>query len=376
MFPVNDNPKSYDKINGRLKSTLSTNTISTYSGKTFNSYSLVSTKVTGTESVSNTQNTEFYEILFYNRALTQNEFDSVISYLENKWNIPASDYSQVAKVNVNWIGKTGTTTDSVTLTQVSPAQQYYTALFGEVSGQTVLDTTQTSFVSTQQDATGFNWLLTDSNGYTVTSGNCIDVNVSLTLSAGTYNLSGQTSYTCIPLELLLLDGQDPNSINSGSTQWNAVQTPFVNNSYATLTNGAAYTTSYNGGVSYDGVDDYSKFLDENSLDYNVLQGLNQWSILMWVEPRTLTDYVRFFGSPSDNFELGILSNNLTWHTNGTSWITTSAALSANTPCQIVASYNVSYAPDRLKVFFNGNLISSSTTASVTSSGGFSTLGYR
>lgn len=197
MFPVNDNPLSYSNVLGRLKNTLSTNTISTFSGKTFNSYGLVGTKLTGTESVTIAQNTEFYEILFYNRVLTQNEFDSVISYLENKWNIPASDYSQVAKVNVNWVGKTGATNDTLVIQQVSPSQSFYSTQFGEVSGMTVMGTTSTNYTFTKTAANGFNWLLTDENGYTVTSGDCSTTNFSLTLSAGTYNLTGETSYSCI-----------------------------------------------------------------------------------------------------------------------------------------------------------------------------------
>jgi hypothetical protein len=101
-----NSPKTYNYITDKIRSTQTGYGLSTFSGKTWNKFGLISNARTGTEVVSLSQTLELYEVLFYNKVLTQSEFDDVLNYIDSKYSIPAPNYSANGKVSVQSHEKT------------------------------------------------------------------------------------------------------------------------------------------------------------------------------------------------------------------------------------------------------------------------------
>jgi hypothetical protein len=185
--------------NGKMRYSSSSVPPLTYSGKTWNKFTLNGTSLT-TESPSSI-NYEYYEILFYNKTLTQSQVNEVVNYLNTKWLIPSFDFSGMAIINVdNFIGKTGGTANNLNITEPNASSQgLWSSIFGDTDNN-ILASGLTRFQTTSVSPVGYDWVLLDSNNNIVRDEICQDTSdgyADITLSAGTYTLSGETKYTCI-----------------------------------------------------------------------------------------------------------------------------------------------------------------------------------
>jgi hypothetical protein len=95
--------------------------------------------------------------------------------------------------------------------------------------------------------------------------------------------------------VLCLDASNQKSYVSGSTLWNDLTGNFNN---GTLTNGPTYSTSGNGCIVFDGVDD-------NVVLGNVLNiGLNSWTISCWAKLNTGSGTMGIAGKTSQRSYVG------------------------------------------------------------------------
>lgn len=191
-------PKTYNYITDKLRSIQTGYGLSTFSGKTWNKFGLASNARTGTEVVNLAQTLELYEVLFYNKILSQSEFDDVINYINSKYSIPAPDYSSAVKVSVNWIGKTGNTSDTNNVNIQSPTGTgNWQSIYGQINGTFLMNPNVQSYWNLNDSANvGFNYRMADSNGNEIFAAECGSDDIFYTFSAGTYTLSGQTNYNC------------------------------------------------------------------------------------------------------------------------------------------------------------------------------------
>lgn len=171
-----------------------------YTGKTINGMAIGGTNYAGTPSAQITTPTEVYEILVYNRKLTDNEFSQVMNYLRNKWDYVV-DTSNSAVFNVNYTGKTTNALDSYIFSRTTPSVVALgNSYWGGQNMKYVMNANQNGeFISSFPTTNlGVNVNLTDSNGYVIDSATCRKTNSpNITYSAGTYNLTMDLDYNCI-----------------------------------------------------------------------------------------------------------------------------------------------------------------------------------
>jgi hypothetical protein len=181
-----------------INASLTTSGMTTFTGKTVNTYGIVSTKYTGTETNTNTNPFEIYEILLYNKVLSPSQINQVENYLRNKWEYTA-DTSNLAVVNVNYTGKTNTASQYLRVL-ASPTLQVNAQMAWDNYNDIVIlpvDNTITFDNTAFTAGVGINYTLKDGSNNTILSQLCYDTtDKTITLSAGTYTFDGNIDYAC------------------------------------------------------------------------------------------------------------------------------------------------------------------------------------
>jgi hypothetical protein len=181
-----------------ISSSISTSGLTSYTGKTIQGFGIGSTKSTGTESSSVLSNFEVYEILLYNKRLTDSELNQVENYLRDKWQYSVNT-SNVALVNINYTGKTNQSNDYLRFIY-TPSQTAGQFAWNNANDIIALPTGVTiTFDNTITTANiGINYTLKDQSNYNVLTQSCYDLtDKTVVLSAGTYNFVGNLDYSCV-----------------------------------------------------------------------------------------------------------------------------------------------------------------------------------
>jgi len=176
-------------------------------GKNLNSFGMMGYKLTTTFTQSSTQNQpwEMYEVLVYNKPLSQSDFDQVETYLRDKWGMSYST-SGKAVINTLFSGLTFTATnynDLVISASTANSGQWY-GTWNDNNGKIVLSANTDYRILTEKTTNGapaWNWDLLDGSNNYITGQTCFDITgttyLPLNLSAGNYTLSAQTVYDCL-----------------------------------------------------------------------------------------------------------------------------------------------------------------------------------
>lgn len=178
-------------------------------GKNLNSFGMMGYKLSTTYIQSSTLNQpwEMFEVLVYNKPLTQNQFNQVESYLNNKWNLTGSS-SNEAILNIDWnpgLEFTGTNFQNLVITGSTQQSLQWAGTWKNTNDVLPLSANTQWYFMTERPGVNppkFDFGLYDSSNNFITGATCFDATtlanaIPFNLSAGTYTLTGQARYDCV-----------------------------------------------------------------------------------------------------------------------------------------------------------------------------------
>lgn len=177
-------------------------------GKNLNSFGMMGYKLSTSFIQNSTQNQpwEIFEVLVYNKQLTQSQFTQIKTYLTDKWNLTGStdgkvvidiDFSpglQYTDTNYTDLIISGTTTQSLK----------WSGMWTNVGDRTILEANTDYRILCERagvDPPKFNFGLFSGSGVLVTGATCFDAVTEedayvINLPAGNYTFTGNSQYDC------------------------------------------------------------------------------------------------------------------------------------------------------------------------------------
>lgn len=309
-------------------------------GKNLNSFGMMGYKLSASITQSSTQNQpwEIYEVLVYNKPLTESEFNQVDTYLRNKWGLSYSTTGK-AVVNTTFTGVTftGTNFEDIFVAKSGLTEYDWFSMWNNTNDKMILSAGTTYIVGVDKSSASaspnWTWNLYDSNNNFITGATCYDVftgnSITINLSAGTYTMTGTTDYTCSPIasadtylnDVVAAGGTGITSTVSAATRtlftelynnklWDKIITMYpllggTANSTAISAKAPAGTDiTWNGGVSYgasgatgNGVNAYGN----TSVDLSTANGYAQNNLHYSI-------YVTRDGGGANTYDFGVHAN--------------------------------------------------------------------
>lgn len=177
-------------------------------GKNLNSFGMMGYKLAASYNSFSTQNQpwEMFEVLVYNKPLSESDFAQVESYLTSKWNL-TGDTSGKAIVDIDFspgLQFTGTNYNDLLISGTTANSIQWAGSWTNTNDRTILSAnTQYYFIAETAGANPpkFDFSLFDSSNNLITGATCFSATtlvnaIPINLSAGTYTLTGRTNYTC------------------------------------------------------------------------------------------------------------------------------------------------------------------------------------
>ena len=160
--------------------------------------------------------------------------------------------------------------------------------------------------------------------------------------------------------IFYIDATNPRSLVSGSTTWIDLSKSNISGS---LTNGPIYTSSYGGGVAFDGVDDYvaipftASAPSVQPYTYEIVFSPNTGSISF----KGLMGYSSY---PVSGFSLGLYNNSSIYFQAYSGSVANAVGLLGyfNPTIGAVSVVTATFVNRDMKIYYNGNLFASTTIA--------------
>jgi hypothetical protein len=178
-------------------------------GKNLNSFGMMGYKLATTYTQSSTQNQpwEIFEVLVYNKPISSSDFAQVETYLRNKWGISYSTTGK-AVIDIDFtpgLQFSATGFNDLVISGGTSSTLQWAGTWTNVDDKTIISASTTYYIFTERGAgassPAYDFELFDGLGNSITGATCFSATtiasaIPISLSAGTYTLTGRTRYDC------------------------------------------------------------------------------------------------------------------------------------------------------------------------------------
>jgi hypothetical protein len=166
-------------------------------------------KLATTYTQSSTQNQpwEIFEVLVYNKPISSSDFAQVETYLRNKWGISYSTTGK-AVIDIDFtpgLQFSATGFNDLVISGGTSSTLQWAGTWTNVDDKTIISASTTYYIFTERGAgassPAYDFELFDGLGNSITGATCFSATtiasaIPISLSAGTYTLTGRTRYDC------------------------------------------------------------------------------------------------------------------------------------------------------------------------------------